>query len=66
MAAKKFAVRLCRAVVALGTAVHGSKELASLAADLGLAEQVKQLQLAPETAAKVKAASAEVLQLLAQ
>ena len=52
--------------MALGTAVHGSKELASLAADLGLAEQVKQLQLAPETAAKVKAASAEVLQLLAQ
>jgi len=56
---------ICRAVVALGTAINGSKELASLASDLGIAEQVKKLHLSPDTADKVKAASAEVLQWLA-
>lgn len=57
---------MCRAVVAVGTAVHGSKELASLATDLGLGDRVNQLQLAADSAAKVKEASAEVLKLLAQ
>ena len=50
--------------MAVGTAVHGHKELASLAADLGLRDSVKQLQQAAGSAAKVKDAAAEVLALL--
>ena len=55
-----------RAVVALGTALHGSKELASLAIDLGLKDNVKQLQISADSVTKVKEASAEVVQLLEQ
>lgn len=51
--------------MAVGTAVHGHKELASLAADLGLRDSIKQLQLAAGCAPKVKEAAAEVLALLA-